>query len=331
MEKMKKIVVLGGGTGSFTVLKGLKRYPIELTAVVNMVDDGGSTGILRDELGVLPPGDVRQCLVALSESSELMRKLMNYRFEDGRLRGHSFGNILITALEKTTGSFEAAVEEVGKILAIKGRVVPATTDKVRLVLELEDGTILYGENNIQNADLCNERIKKLFLNPRARANQKALEAIKDADLIVIGPGSIYTSLIPNLLIDGIAEAVIKSKAKKVFVVNLMNKKNKTKGFNVKDHVKLLESYLGGSFDYVLFNVQKPPAELLERYAKESELVDYDEALLKERRFIPIKAFSPKPAKVKKGDIIKRNLIRHDSYKLAEVIIKLLDLDKEVKG
>lgn len=323
MDK-KKIVVIGGGTGNFTVLSGLKHYPVELTAIVNMVDDGGSTGMLRDELGVLPPGDVRQCLVAISESSQLMRELMNYRFENGGLKGHSFGNLLITALEKTTGSFENAIEEAGKILAIKGRVVPVTTDKCRLVVELTDGELIYGEKNIQETELT-DRIKRIFLNPQAKANKKAIEAIEKAELIIIGPGSSYSSLIPNLLVSGIKESITTTKAKKMFIVNLMNKKGKTEGFTVKRHVDEIEKFLGrGIFDYILFNTESPPTDLLARYSLEGDLVQYEEGLFKDLRYIPIKAFSSTLKEIQKGDLLKRNLIRHDSEKLAETIIKTLN-------
>lgn len=323
MDK-KRIAVIGGGTGNFTVLSGLKHYPVELTAIVNMVDDGGSTGMLRDELGALPPGDVRQCLVALSESSQLMRELMNYRFENGGLKGHSFGNLLITALEKTTGSFENAVEEAGKIVAIKGRVVPVTTDRCRLVVELTNGELIYGEKNIHETELTN-RIKRIFLNPQANANKKAVEAIEEADLIIIGPGSLYSSLIPNLLVSGIKEAIARTKAKKMFIVNLMNKKGKTDGFTVKGYVEWIEKFLKkGIFDYVLFNTENPPIELLARYSLEGDLVKHEEEMFKDQRYVPIKAFSSTLKEVQKGDLLKRNLIRHDSERLAKTIIETLN-------
>ncbi len=320
----KKIVVIGGGTGSFTVLSGLKEYlHLELTAIVNMVDDGGSTGILRDELGALPPGDIRQCLVALSESSELMRDLMNFRFENGSLKGHSFGNLLITALEKTTGSFERAVDEVGKILAIRGGVVPVTITKCRLVVELIGGELIYGEKAIREADLTN-RIKRIFLNPPAMATKKALDAIKEADLIIVGPGEIYTSLIPNLLVSKIREAIMETHAKKMLIVNLMNKKGKTDGFDVKDYTSEIEKYITpGIFDYILYNTEKPPIELLERYTLEGEIVGYGKDTQTNPRCIQIKAFHPELKAVSKGDLLKRDLIRHDSRRLAETIISLV--------
>src|SRR5271154_7496815 len=193
---MKKIVVIGGGTGNFAVLQGLKDYELDISAIVSMADDGGSTGILRDELGVLPPGDVRQCLVALSNSSRLMRSLMNYRFENGGLGGHSFGNLLLSALEKVTGSFEKAVEEAGKILYIKGKVIPVTTHQVRLKMLLNDRKVLEGEKEVYLSKEIDRGYKSIYLEPYPKANPHAIDEIINADMIVIGPGGLHTSIIP---------------------------------------------------------------------------------------------------------------------------------------
>lgn len=206
---MKKVVTIGGGTGNFTVLKGLRRYAVDISAIVSMADDGGSTGILRDELGVLPPGDVRQCLVALSDSSRLMRSLMNYRFEQGGLEGHSFGNLLLSALEKVTGSFEKAVEEVGKILSIKGKVIPITTHQVRLKMILKNCQALEGEQEVYLSEEIEKGYNSIYLEPHPTVNPHAINEIINADLIVIGPGGLYTSLIPSLLIEGVSKALKK--------------------------------------------------------------------------------------------------------------------------
>src|SRR5277367_4148896 len=203
---IKKVVVIGGGTGNFVVLRGLKKYQLDLTAIVSMADDGGSTGILRDELGVLPPGDVRQCLVALSNSSRLMRSLMNYRFENGGLGGHSFGNLLLSALEKVTGSFEKAVEEAGKILYIRGKVIPVTTNQVRLKMVLANRKVLEGEKEVYLSQEIDQGYTTIYLEPDPKANPRAIDEIMNADLIVLGPGGLYTSLIPNLLVEGISDA-----------------------------------------------------------------------------------------------------------------------------
>lgn len=319
---MKKVVVIGGGTGNFAVLNGLKEYGnLDLTAIVSMADDGGSTGILRDELGVLPPGDVRQCLVALSNSSDLMRSLMNYRFENGGLGGHSFGNLLLSALEKVTGSFEKAVEEMGKILFIQGRVIPVTTHQVRLKMLLSNRTLLEGEKEIYLSDQIDQGFSSIYLEPFPQANPHAIEEIKNADLIVVGPGGLHTSLIPNLLVDGIAEALRSSRAKKVFVVNLMNRKGQTTGFKASDYLREMGRFVGADiFDYVFVNGQKPPEELIAVYAQEGEFVEND---LSEKRAICV-PFLGAPKEISAVDLIKRNLIRHDSKKLAQELMNIVN-------
>src|SRR3989338_8459514 len=220
----KKIVVIGGGTGTFTVLSGLKHYHAELTAIGTMADNGGSTGRLRDEFGVLPPGDLRQCLVALSEADTVMRKLFNHRYEHGDLAGHNFGNIFISTLEQVTGSLDKALHVAGKILQIHGQVIPVTLDKVRLVAELKNGKVLKGESALSDYQLVSRfGIKKIYLAPKAKANPEALRAIMEADLVIVGPGNLYASLIPNFLVHGVGNALVKSGAKKVYIANLMNK------------------------------------------------------------------------------------------------------------
>lgn len=318
---MKKIVTIGGGTGNFTVLKGLKNYDIDISAIVSMADDGGSTGILRDELGVLPPGDVRQCLVALSDSSRLMRSLMNYRFEQGGLGGHSFGNLLLSALEKVTGSFEKAVEEVGKILFIKGKVIPVTTHQVRLKMILKNCHVLEGEREVYLSQEIEKGYSSIYLEPYPKANPHAINEILNADLIVMGPGGLHTSLIPNLLVEGVTDALKQSDAKKVFIVNLMNRKGQTSGFKVSDYLAELERFIGEDiFDYVVVNDQSPPKELIEIYAAEGDLVEND---LKDGR-IRAAALLGELRQGAKKDLLKRNLIRHDSKKLAHELMNIVD-------
>lgn len=319
---MKKIVVIGGGTGNFTVLRGLKNYPVDLSAVVSMADDGGSTGILRDELGVLPPGDVRQCLVALSNSSSMMRSLMNYRFEQGGLGGHSFGNLFLSALEKVTGSFEKAVEEVGRILAIKGKVIPVTIHQVRLKMILSNRQVLEGEREIYLSQEIDHGYQSIFLEPYAKANPRAIDEIVNADLVVIGPGGLHTSLIPNLLVEGVCEALRKTTAKKVFVVNLMNRKGQTTGFTVQSYLKELVQFIGMDiFDYIIVNNQCPALHLIERYAEEGELIVND--LQGDERVIAVPLLGEFKEGVK-GDLMKRSLIRHDPKKLAQELIKIVN-------
>ncbi len=318
---MKKVVVIGGGTGNFVVLSGLKSFPVDLRAVVSMADDGGSTGILRDELGVLPPGDVRQCLVALSNSSRLMRSLMNYRFENGGLEGHSFGNLLLSCLEKITGSFEKAVEEVGKILFIKGNVLPVTTHQVRLKMILNDRTVLEGEKEIYLSQKISDGYKSIFLEPYAKANPFVIEEIMSADLIVLGPGGLHTSLIPNLLVEGVSEALRETKAKTVFITNLMNRKGQTTSFKASNYLNELIHFIGEDiFDFILVNDQKPAEELIEIYAEEGELVEND---LDGKRVIKA-SFLGALEERNPSDLIKRNLIRHSPDKLAQELMKIVN-------
>ncbi len=325
----KKVVVIGGGTGTFTVLSGLKKYPLDLTAIVAMSDNGGSTGVLRDELGVLPPGDVRNCLVALSTSDRLMRALMGYRFQEGKLKGHSFGNLLLSALEKVTGSFDHAVEKASDILRTKGRVIPATLDKVTLVAQVGSRTVR-GEEKIQTTKL-NGSLKDLWLEPHGRANPKALEAIRAADLIVIAPGNLYASLVPNLLVRGIPEAIKRSRAKKVFVCNLMTKVEHTKDFSVADYTETLEKYLGSPLDIVIYNNATPDAELVKRYAREGDTLIAWNHLPKNPKFLGANLLARQyhsPNKV--GTASKESsLVRHDPARLAHTIAKIIGVRKQI--
>jgi len=319
---MKKVVTIGGGTGNFVLLSGLKHYDLDLSAVVSMADDGGSTGILRDELGVLPPGDVRQCLVALSDSSRLMRSLMNYRFENGSLGGHSFGNLLLSALEKTTGSFEKAVEEAGKILNIKGKVIPITTHQVRLKMLLSNGKLLEGEREVYLSEEISKGFKSIYLEPFPKADQHAIDEIMNADVVVFGPGGLYTALIPNLLVEGIPKALRETKAKKVLVVNLMNKNGQTPNFKVSDYLREIQKYVGRDiFDYILVNNATPTNDLIKKYAEEGDLIKND---LKDARIRQLDLLSSELKEIQKGDLLQRNLIRHDPKKLAHAISIILD-------
>jgi uncharacterized cofD-like protein len=327
-QKTKKnLVVLGGGTGTFTILTGLKKYPVDLTAIVAMSDNGGSTGILRDELGVLPPGDVRQCLIALSRSDKLMRDLMSYRFEKGVLKGHNFGNLLLSALEKVTGSFDGAVEKASEILRLDGRVIPATLDEVHLMAEV--GTrIIRGEEKIQMTKL-NGSLKRLWLEPKGHANPKALKAIRDADAIIIGPGNLYASLIPNLLVGGIPEAIKKSRAKKIFICSLMTKVEHTRDFSVAGYTEAIEKYLGSAVDIVIYNNKVPDAEALRRYARANDTLTPWNDLPKDRQLIGANLLSKHlhtPNKVGTASI-ESSLVRHDPTRLAALIGKILGVEK----
>jgi len=314
-KKIKNIVVIGGGTGTFAVLSALKQYPVDLTAVVSMADDGGSTGILRDQYGVLPPGDARRALVALSPSP-VLRDLFNYRFANGDLEGHSFGNLFLSALEKIHGNFALAVSEAGRVLNIKGTVLPVTLDNVRLVARLANGKLIRGETNI---DISRERaraaISHLWLEPKAMLNPAASEALQKADLIIIGPGDLYTSIIPNLLVAGMSEDLRQSKAKKVYVCNVMTKYGETHGYKAEDFVCAIERYLGnGILDYALFNKTRPARAILAQYKKKrAELVALPRAMR-----------TKKPKYIIADLLDGGNLVRHSSdKKFAKILLSLV--------
>ena len=324
---MKNIVTIGGGTGSYTVLSGLKTLPgVSLTALVSMSDNGGSTGVLRDELGVLPPGDVRQCLVALSEHSDIVRKLMNYRFNEGTLKGHNFGNIFLAALEKVTGDFGKGVEIASEILKVNGNVIPITGNKAELSITLSDGKILEGENKIQDANLQDAGIKDIFYKNDVRLNENAEKAILKADYIILGPGNYYCSVVPNLIVSGFKEAIIESKAKIILPVNLTNKLGHTTHWKVSSYVNNVEKYLGKLIDIILVNNEKPSAEQIERY-KLSEgdgvLVEDD---FKDNRVIRDALLSHVMPQAIIGDKSPnlRGFIRHDSEKLANCLKKIIN-------
>lgn len=323
-----KIAVIGGGTGSFTMLSALKDHTSQIAAIVSMADDGGSTGVLRDELGTLPPGDVRQCLVALSDSPKI-RELFEYRFDTGTFNGHSFGNLLLTALERVTGDFSQAVETASDILRINGVVIPATLDNVRLKMEWADKSlVLHGERVIDSEYFVHDpRRATLSLTPNASPNPVAITAIEQADIVVIAPGDLYTSLGPLLVIDGIGEALQRTKAKKIYVSNLVSKQGQTDGFTVSDHAREIERFAGGSFlDYVLYNQQAPSEEVAKRYEEEGGYVTQaDIEQLSTMHYEAVGGnFLGTMATNNSADILigKRSLIRHNAQAVATLIFEL---------
>ncbi len=330
--KPKNIVTIGGGTGSFVLLSGLRKYPVNISAVVSMADDGGSTGVLRDELGVLPPGDIRQCLVALSDSSQTLRELMNYRFGSGKLKGHNFGNLLLSALEKINGSFSKGVEEAGKILNVKGEVIPVTEDNISLRMELKNGKLLKGEHEINlNFSIEKIGIKKYYLKPKAKPNPRAIKKILEADVIVIGPGNHYCSVLPNLLVDGISKAINKSRARVIYNCNFVNKKGHTEKFNLDDYADAVNRALGKNrINFVTYNTKKPFRKLVAKYRRKGErLVEFHEGSCGGRSYKVVKAdlLSLRTPKFSGNDTIShmRSLIRHDSGKLAKLIMLIAEL------
>lgn len=329
---MKNIVTIGGGTGSFTLLSGLKKYPVNLSAIVSMVDDGGSTGVLRDELGVLPPGDVRQCLAALSDSPKIIRELMNYRFDGGKLKGHSFGNLLLSALEKINGGFLKAVDSASLILNVKGEVIPVTSEDTDLYIKLNNGRILKGEHEVNiNNSIEKIGIKKYYLDPKAKANPRAIKKISEADVIVIGPGNHYCSVLPNLIVGGISRAIAKSGAKVIYNCNLVNKKGQTEKFTLDDYVDAVNGFLGKErIDFVTYNTKKPARKLLENYGRKGEkLIIFEKSSKTKRncRIIQADLLSSRVPVYSNHDKISfvRSFIRHDSDKLAKVIMMIAEI------
>ncbi len=318
-----RVVAIGGGTGLPVVLQGLKDLTSNLAAVVTVTDTGRSSGEMRSELGVLPPGDMRNCLVALSDSSKLLNDLFQYRFSEGRFKGTSFGNLFIAAMAKVTGSFESAVREISRILAIRGKVLPSTYDDVHLCAKLADGRIAEGEVAVRA--LVKPRILDVFLRPAdVKANEEAVNEILRADLIVIGPGSLYTSVLANLLIPAIPQAIRASKAKKVYVCNIVTQPGQTDGYSCADHIEALERYLGERvLTAALVNSNVPSPAILDRYHSEgADLVRVDDRIASRRVQIIL------------DDLVedldhrrilweKQDLLRHDPEKLAELIWNLL--------
>lgn len=331
-----RIAVIGGGTGSFTMLSALKQYTKQLAAIVSMADDGGSTGVLRDELGTLPPGDVRQCLVALSDSPKI-RDLFDYRFEEGTFGGHSFGNLLLTALEKVTGDFSEAVETASDILRVRGTVVPATLDNVRLKMEWADTSVVLHGERVIDAEFFRHDPRKadLSLVPSAGANPTAIAAIEQADIIVIAPGDLYTSLGPLLVIDGIAAALKRTKAIKVYVANLVSKKGQTDGFTVSDHASEIERFAGlNCLDYVIYNNEAPSPEVAARYEAEGGYVTVaDEEALHHAHFQAVGGpLLGKMAVSHTNDSlpVTRSLIRHDGDAVAKLILDVYGYERSHK-
>jgi len=310
--KGPRVVALGGGTGLSALLAGIKNFTSNITAIVTVTDTGGSSGRLRDEMDILPPGDIRNCLVSLAEAGPLIRDLFQYRFDVGQgLKGHSFGNLFITALSKVTGDFEKAIAESSKVLNIRGRVLPSTLEKIQLVAEFEDGTFLEGETNITDA---NKPLRNIRLTPEdCKACEDAVHAIASADLILLGPGSLYTSVLPNLLIDEIKRAVVHSDAYKIYISNVMTQPGETIRYSVYDHLDVLIKHTDPRIvDACVVNTQQVPKELKQKYKEQgSDPVVLDLENIKEKGYVVIE-----------GEILKLDgQVRHDSDLLAKIIFE----------
>lgn len=334
MVSRKKIVVIGGGTGTYTTLVGLRQYPVDLSVIISMTDSGGSNRVIRDEFGLLPTSDLRQAMVALAGKKEedFLRKLFTYRYSAGTgITGMTFGNLFMAALTDVMGSQREAIKETCHLLHVEGNIIPVTYDDAQLVARYDNGKQVMGEHHIDEPDAATgqHRIVGLEVFPLARANPDALEAIKNADLIVMGPGDLYTSLLCNLVVDGVAKAVAKSKAQKIFVINLMTKFGQTAGFTASDHLFELYKYLaGGVVSTVLINQAfKLKKDILKRYEEEKAEIVVDD--------LDFSNQSPKPKIIRadlisnlvyekpKGDVLIRSLIRHDPDKLAKALVSLI--------
>jgi len=320
---MKKITVIGGGTGTFVVLSGLKNYSVDLSVVVSMMDSGGSTGKLRDQLGVLPPGDLRQCLVALSEAPMLWRKLFLYRFEKGDLEGHNFGNLFLAALEKVSDNYDQAIESASFVLKTKGKVIPVTMDKLHIIAEYENGKKVKGESMIDENYNESSKINKIYLEPKGTVNPKATSSIKKADYLIVGPGDMYTSIVPVLLVKDIKQSIINSQAKIIYVMNLMTKSGQTTNYKASNHLEDITKYLGRQPDYILFNNKKIPDDILTWYKKYNEIEVINDLDKNNPKYLSDDLIDDEKIEKNPSDYLYRSILRHDSDKLAKVLSSII--------
>ncbi len=328
---MKTVVIIGGGTATFTLLQGLRQFPINNIVVVSTADDGGSTGILRRDLGVMPMGDIRQCLVGLSYTVPALQKLFMHRFDRGSLKGHNVGNVLLAALQEVTGSPESAIAEAARLLNVRGEVLFVSKEPTTLSAKLSDGTIIKSEHELDEP-VAKKRspIAKLMLS-KSTANPRVLDAIARADAIILGPGDLYTSTFPNLLVPGVAEAIKKSKAKKILITNIMTKLGQTEGYKASDFVREANTYLGADtgipvIDTAIVNTKQPEVTVLTLYKKEkASFVEPDIEAIKKTGVdvIADAVISNHVHKKQNGDTLTRSIIRHDTEKTAEIIWNLI--------
>lgn len=323
-KKSTRIVIIGGGTGLSTLVRGLKEHPFDITAIVTVADDGGSSGRLRDEYDIPPPGDVRNVIAALSDVEPLVEQMFQYRFKQSNdaLAGHSLGNLMLTALTDITGDFNHAISEMCKVLKVHGKVVPAANKKIALHAELVDGTIIEGESKIPQAK---SKIKRVFLVPEdVKPLPEAVRAIERADIILIGPGSLYTSIIPNLLVKGIGDAVVRAKGRKIYICNLMTQKGETLEYRATDHVQAIYDHVGAPFLHtILVNDVNLPKIVKESYKEESaEPVQFDVEMLVKMGLEVIK---------KDIATIYSGVVRHQSNNVAEWLVEYVLKDMEPRG
>ena len=314
-----KVVAVGGGTGLSTMLRGIKLYTKNIDVIVTVADDGGGSGMIREDLHILPPGDIRNCLTALAEAEPLMKELFRYRFKSGRLSGQSFGNLFLAAMCDLSGDFETAIEKMSSVLAVTGNVLPVTKDNVNLKGILKNGSVIMGESHIpEEAVSQNTSIELIELEPAdVRAFDRCIKAINDADIVILGPGSVYTSIIPNVLVDGIAFAIANSAAKKVYVCNVMTQPGETDGYSVSDHLNALCEHMGcNCIDYCIANSAPVSEDALKKYlSQNANYVRVDR-----------ENFEDIPTELITEDLLYKDeekmILRHDYIRLAQVILKL---------
>ncbi len=314
-DKLPRVVVIGGGTGLSVMLRGLKEQPLDLTAIVTVADDGGSSGILRNEMQMPPPGDIRNVLMALADVEPMLAQMLQYRFHTGNgLAGHSLGNLILAAMRDITGDFVTGVKELSKVLAVRGRVLPASGKAIVLKALMEDGSIVEGESKIPTTG---QRIKKVFIEPvHAHPLEEALQALRDADAIIIGPGSLYTSIIPNLLVPQMVQTIVTSQAVKIYVCNVMTQPGETDDFSVSDHLKAIYDHIGlHLFNYVIVNNSEIPPDVQAKYAEKGARVvklDLDEVEKHGCKVIADKL------------VLFRTYLRHDTERLSQHIHALVE-------
>ncbi len=322
-----RIVALGGGTGLSTMLRGLKKYTNDITAIITMTDDGGGSGVLRQDLGMLPPGDIRNCLLALAEIEPSLDTLFRYRFGDGMLKGQSLGNLILAAMNGIYGSFDEAIKHAHEVFAVTGRVMPVTCDDIRMYAVFEDGGAVFGESKIAEAKIKHGcKIQRIGLSaPHVTPSQGVIPSIEEADMIILGPGSLYTSILPNLLVDEVADAIRKSSALKVYVCNVMTQVGETEGYSAFDHVSAIIQHCGeGLIDTCIVNTGSIAGEVLHRY----ESLEGAQPVL-----IDDEAFTRAGITLVRAEIakVKDDLARHDPKKLAHEIMKLMPNTQRITG
>ncbi|MEG2245868.1 MAG: gluconeogenesis factor YvcK family protein [Paraclostridium sp.] len=319
-EEKPKVVVIGGGTGQSVFLRGLKHYTQNITAVVTVADDGGGSGVLREDLGMLPPGDIRNCLLSLANIEPTMSEVMKYRFTEGALKGQSFGNLFLAAMNGVYGNFETAVSKMSEIFAITGRVLPVTLEDINLTAYLENGNIVNGESNIpKQVRSQNTRIERIKLEPEsAKPLDDVIKSIHNSDIIVIGPGSLYTSIMPNLLVEGVVEAIKESNAPKVYISNIMTQPGETDNYNVLDHVRAINKHCGENIiDIVITNNEVLPKPVFDIYNKDGA----SQVLLDENQKNILNNMGIKAIECNLVEI-KSNYIRHDADYISNVVVNL---------